>query len=115
MNCPLTGEPWIVQEPPLLKGIVSGLGAANEDDGTIPTFTLVHLGGVAAARSITLIYTGSGFHDFETPRLEVFRQLPLAILEWSDRFLPPPAVSLVADPGAAPVASVGDAVALLLL
>jgi len=29
----------------LTKGIVSGLGAANEDDVTSPTFTLVHVYG----------------------------------------------------------------------
>jgi tRNA threonylcarbamoyladenosine biosynthesis protein TsaE len=32
----------------LTKGIVSGLGAANEDDVTSPTFTLIHVYGKPA-------------------------------------------------------------------
>ena len=76
----------------LTKGIVSGLGAANEDDVTSPTFTLVHVYGKAAKVYHADLYRVESFHDFETLGLEdIFSTPSVAILEWSERFpLPSP-------------------------
>src|SRR5437899_12359010 len=54
----------------LTKGLVSGLGAANEDDVTSPTFTLVHVYGKQAKVYHADLYRIESFHDFETLGLE---------------------------------------------
>jgi tRNA threonylcarbamoyladenosine biosynthesis protein TsaE len=76
----------------LTKGIVSGLGAANENDVTSPTFTLVHVYGKAGKVYHADLYRIESFHDFETLGLEdMFSTPAIAILEWSERFsLPSP-------------------------
>ena len=71
----------------LTKGIVSGLGAANEDDVTSPTFTLVHVYGKPAKVYHADLYRIESFHDFETLGMEdMFTSPSVAILEWSERF-----------------------------
>ena len=88
----------------LTKGIVAGLGAADEEDVTSPTFTLVHVygddGGRASssasggpgATSKGVVYHGDlyrieSFHDFETLGLEdAFTKPAVMILEWSEKF-----------------------------
>jgi len=71
----------------LTKGIVSGLGAANEDDVTSPTFTLVHVYGKPAKVYHADLYRIESFHDFETLGMEdIFATPSVAILEWSERF-----------------------------
>ena len=71
----------------LTKGIVSGLGAANEDDVTSPTFTLVHVYGKPAKVYHADLYRIESFHDFETLGMEdMFTAPSVAILEWSERF-----------------------------
>lgn len=73
----------------LTKGIVAGLGAASEDEVTSPTFTLVHVYGVANAAKVyhADLYRIETFHDFETLGLEdVFAKPAIVILEWSERF-----------------------------
>ena len=91
----------------LTKGIVSGLGAADEEDVTSPTFTLVHVYGDdgGGSREMTsgdvlksampaknIVYHGDlyrieSFHDFETLGLEdVFSKPAVMILEWSEKF-----------------------------
>ena len=71
----------------LTKGIVAGLGAANEDDVTSPTFTLVHTYGKSAKVCHADLYRIESFHDFETLGMEdVFAQPGIVILEWSERF-----------------------------
>jgi len=75
----------------LTKGIVSGLGAAQEDDVTSPTFTLVHVYGVIPGTSARVyhadLYRIESFHDFETLGLEdLFDSPAVVILEWSERF-----------------------------
>jgi tRNA threonylcarbamoyladenosine biosynthesis protein TsaE len=71
----------------LTKGIVSGLGAANEDDVTSPTFTLVHVYGKPAKVYHADLYRIESFHDFETLGMEdMFAAPSVAILEWSERF-----------------------------
>jgi tRNA threonylcarbamoyladenosine biosynthesis protein TsaE len=76
----------------LTKGIVSGLGAAKEDDVTSPTFTLVHVYGKAAKVYHADLYRIENFHDFETLGMEdMFASPTVVILEWSERFpLPSP-------------------------
>jgi tRNA threonylcarbamoyladenosine biosynthesis protein TsaE len=76
----------------LTKGIVSGLGAASEDDVTSPTFTLVHVYGNAAKVYHADLYRIETFHDFETLGMEdMFASPAVVILEWSQRFpLPSP-------------------------
>jgi tRNA threonylcarbamoyladenosine biosynthesis protein TsaE len=71
----------------LTKGIVSGLGAAKEDDVTSPTFTLVHVYGKPLKVYHADLYRIENFHDFETLGLEdIFSTPAVAILEWSERF-----------------------------
>jgi tRNA threonylcarbamoyladenosine biosynthesis protein TsaE len=71
----------------LTKGIVSGLGAANEDDVTSPTFTLVHVYGNSSKVYHADLYRIENFHDFETLGMEdIFSTPSVAILEWSERF-----------------------------
>jgi tRNA threonylcarbamoyladenosine biosynthesis protein TsaE len=76
----------------LTKGIASGLGAANEDDVTSPTFTLVHVYGKPAKVYHADLYRIENLHDFETLGMEDMFAIPsVAILEWSERFpLPSP-------------------------
>ena len=70
----------------LTKGIVSGLGAAREDEVTSPTFTLVHkYEGRARVYHVDLYRVGD-FHDLETLGLEdVFSESAVVIVEWPDR------------------------------
>jgi tRNA threonylcarbamoyladenosine biosynthesis protein TsaE len=71
----------------LTKGIVSGLGAASEDEVTSPTFTLVHVYGKPAKVYHADLYRIETFHDFETLGMEdMFSASSIAILEWSERF-----------------------------
>ena len=71
----------------LTKGIVSGLGVANEDDVTSPTFTLVHVYGRPAEVYHADLYRIESLHDFETLGMEdMFTTSSVAILEWSERF-----------------------------
>lgn len=70
----------------LTKGIVSGLGAAREEDVTSPTFTLVHkYEGSARVYHVDLYRVGD-FHDLETLGLEdIFSEKAVVIVEWPDR------------------------------
>ena len=71
----------------LTKGIVSGLGAAKEDDVTSPTFTLVHVYGKPPKVYHADLYRIESLHDFETLGMEdMFATPSVAILEWSERF-----------------------------
>jgi tRNA threonylcarbamoyladenosine biosynthesis protein TsaE len=71
----------------LTKGIVSGIGAAKEEEVTSPTFTLVHVYGNAKKVYHADLYRIESFHDFETLGLEdLFDQPGVVILEWSERF-----------------------------
>jgi tRNA threonylcarbamoyladenosine biosynthesis protein TsaE len=79
----------------LTKGIVSGLGAAREEDVTSPTFTLLHSYGESRVENPVFhgdLYRIENFHDFETLGIEdLFSRPGVVILEWSERFpLPSP-------------------------
>jgi len=71
----------------LTKGIVSGLGAAREEEVTSPTFTLVHIYGKDPKVYHGDLYRMESFHDFETLGMEdIFAAPAVAILEWSEKF-----------------------------
>jgi tRNA threonylcarbamoyladenosine biosynthesis protein TsaE len=71
----------------LTKGIVAGLHAAQEDEVTSPTFTLIHEYGSGKNVFHGDLYRIESFHDFETLGLEdVFTRPAILILEWSEKF-----------------------------
>lgn len=71
----------------LTKGIVAGLHAADEDEVTSPTFTLLHEYGTAGRVFHGDLYRVESFHDFETLGMEdVFAKPAIVILEWSEKF-----------------------------
>lgn len=71
----------------LTKGIASGLGAAEEDEVTSPTFTLVHKYAKGSPVYHVDLYRIGDFHDLETLGLEdVFSEKAVVIVEWPDRF-----------------------------
>jgi tRNA threonylcarbamoyladenosine biosynthesis protein TsaE len=71
----------------LAKGIASGLGAAEEDEVTSPTFTLVHKYARSSPVYHVDLYRIGDFHDLETLGLEdVFSEKAVVIVEWPDRF-----------------------------
>jgi tRNA threonylcarbamoyladenosine biosynthesis protein TsaE len=74
----------------LAKGIISGLGAAREEDITSPTFNLVHVfqkQGPAPVKVYHVdLYRLEGTHDLESIALEdVLAEPSIAIIEWSER------------------------------
>ncbi|MGH9794601.1 MAG: tRNA (adenosine(37)-N6)-threonylcarbamoyltransferase complex ATPase subunit type 1 TsaE [Candidatus Acidiferrales bacterium] len=73
----------------LAKGIVSGLGAAREEEVTSPTFTLVHVFRNAATGVKVFhidLYRIGDTHDFDTLGLEdVFAEPAVVLVEWPDR------------------------------
>jgi tRNA threonylcarbamoyladenosine biosynthesis protein TsaE len=71
----------------LTKGIVAGLHAADENEVTSPTFTLLHEYGEGGKVFHGDLYRVESFHDFETLGLEdVFVKPAIVILEWSEKF-----------------------------
>jgi tRNA threonylcarbamoyladenosine biosynthesis protein TsaE len=69
----------------LTKGIVSGAGAAREDEVTSPTFTLVHKYGNGKRVFHVDLYRIGDFHDLETLGLEdVFSDPGVVIVEWPE-------------------------------
>ena len=80
------------------KGIISGLGAAQEEEVTSPTFTLVHVfqkpiradstGGSQPVKVYHAdLYRIENFHDLETLGLEdALAEKAIVIIEWSERF-----------------------------
>jgi tRNA threonylcarbamoyladenosine biosynthesis protein TsaE len=82
----------------LTKGIISGLGAAREEDVTSPTFNLVHefriplaAGSSSNAPSIKVyhvdLYRIENFHDLESLGIEdALSEKAIVIIEWPERF-----------------------------
>lgn len=85
----------------LTKGIISGLGAAKEEDVTSPTFNLVHEfrppASTAAAQPQAHpqfakvyhvdLYRIENFHDLESIGLEdALSENAILIIEWPERF-----------------------------
>ncbi len=76
----------------LSKGIISGLGAASEEDVTSPTFTLVHVFHNHAKVYHVDLYRVEQFRDLETLGIEdVLSDPAVIVIEWAERF------SLVSD------------------
>ncbi len=70
----------------LAKGIISGLGAAREEEVTSPTFTLVHVFRNDMKVFHVDLYRVSDRHDLETLGLEdVFAEPAIVLVEWPDR------------------------------
>jgi tRNA threonylcarbamoyladenosine biosynthesis protein TsaE len=70
----------------LTKGIVSGLGAALEEEVTSPTFTLVHRYGRDARVYHVDLYRIDGPRDLETLGLEdLFAEPAIVIVEWAEK------------------------------
>src|ERR1700685_348719 len=74
----------------LTKGIISGLGAAKEEDVTSPTFNLVHVFKTQSMPPVTVfhvdLYRLEGTHDLESIALEdILSEPSIAIIEWSER------------------------------
>jgi tRNA threonylcarbamoyladenosine biosynthesis protein TsaE len=71
----------------LSKGIISGLGAAREEDVTSPTFTLVHVFQNHCKVYHVDLYRVENFHDLESLGLEdALAEKAIVIVEWSERF-----------------------------
>ena len=72
----------------LAKGIISGLGAAREEDVTSPTFTLVHEFHNHAKVYHVDLYRVDNFRDLESLGLEdALAQPAVIVIEWSERFV----------------------------
>jgi tRNA threonylcarbamoyladenosine biosynthesis protein TsaE len=71
----------------LTKGIISGLGAAREEEVTSPTFTLVHEFHNHCKVYHVDLYRVEGFRDLESLALEdALSGRAILIVEWSERF-----------------------------
>lgn len=70
----------------LTKGIVSGLGAAEEEEVTSPTFTLVHKYGRDARVYHVDLYRIEGARDLDTLGLEdLFAEPAVVVVEWAEK------------------------------
>jgi tRNA threonylcarbamoyladenosine biosynthesis protein TsaE len=72
----------------MTKGIVAGLHAAQEDEVTSPTFTLMHEYGAGGAKVFHGdLYRIENLQDFETLGMEdLFAEPAIVILEWPEKF-----------------------------
>lgn len=71
----------------LTKGIISGLGAAREEEVTSPTFTLVHEFHNHCKVYHVDLYRVEGFRDLESLALDdALSGWAIIIVEWSERF-----------------------------
>ena len=75
----------------LVKGIASALGAAEADEVTSPTFTLVHVFNHAVHNQAKVyhvdLYRVEQFRDLETLGIEdVLSEPAVIIIEWAERF-----------------------------
>jgi tRNA threonylcarbamoyladenosine biosynthesis protein TsaE len=70
----------------LTKGILSGIGAAEEDEVTSPTFTLVHKYDRGVPVYHVALYRVGDFRDLETVGLEdVLSERAIVIVEWPSK------------------------------
>jgi len=71
----------------LIKGIISGLGAAPEEDVTSPTFTLIHVFHNHCTVYHVDLYRIETPQDLESLGLEdALAEPAVVIIEWSERF-----------------------------
>jgi tRNA threonylcarbamoyladenosine biosynthesis protein TsaE len=70
----------------LVKGIVAGLGAAEDEDVTSPSFTLVHEYGAAGQVYHADLYRIEGARDLATLGLEdLAGQASTVLVEWGEK------------------------------
>jgi len=70
----------------LTKGIVSGLGAANEEEVTSPSFTLVHEYGSDPKAYHVDLYRVETAQELSTLGMdEIFAQPAVVIIEWGEK------------------------------
>jgi tRNA threonylcarbamoyladenosine biosynthesis protein TsaE len=85
----------------LAKGIISGLGAAEPDDVSSPTFTLVHEYGNGRVYHIDL-YRLDRPEELATLGLdEIFDRDAVVLIEWGERFphlMPPERIEIRIQP-----------------
>jgi tRNA threonylcarbamoyladenosine biosynthesis protein TsaE len=70
----------------LAKGIVSGLGAANAEDVTSPTFTLIHEFGEGRVYHIDLYRLDRAEQAATLGLDEIFDREAVVLIEWGERF-----------------------------
>lgn len=71
----------------LTKGIVSGLGAASEEEVTSPTFTMVHVFHNHCKVYHVDLFRVESFHDLETLALEnILDESVVVVVEWAEKF-----------------------------
>ena len=73
-------------ETTLAKGILSGLGAAEIDDVTSPTFTLIHEYGGGRAFHIDLYRLDTREQVATLGLDEIFDREAVVLIEWGERF-----------------------------
>lgn len=71
----------------LAKGILSGLGAAEPDEVTSPTFTLIHEYGGGRAFHIDLYRLDTREQVATLGLDEIFDRNAVVLIEWGERFL----------------------------
>ena len=68
------------------KGLASGLGAANEDEVTSPTFTLIHKYERGARAYHIDLYRITDAHDLSTLGIDdIFGEKTVVIVEWPEK------------------------------
>jgi tRNA threonylcarbamoyladenosine biosynthesis protein TsaE len=71
----------------LAKGIVKGLGAAEPDEVSSPTFTLIHEYGTEGRVYHIDLYRLEELHELSTLGLdELFDREAIVLIEWGERF-----------------------------
>jgi tRNA threonylcarbamoyladenosine biosynthesis protein TsaE len=84
----------------LTKGIISGLGAAREEDVTSPTFALVHVFHRSTPNPLKIyhvdLYRVEGTRDLESLGMEdLFADPAIVIVEWSENLTFPTAWPII--------------------
>ncbi len=70
----------------LAKGIVSGLGAATEEEVSSPTFTLIHEYGAGRVYHIDLYRLDTPAQVATLGLEEIFERDAVVLMEWGERF-----------------------------
>lgn len=70
----------------LAKGIVSGLGAAPEDDVSSPTFTLIHEYGAGRVYHVDLYRLDTPAQVATLGIDEILEREAVVLIEWGERF-----------------------------
>lgn len=81
----------------LAKGIVSGLGAADPDEVSSPTFTLVHEYGDGRVYHVDLYRLDTAAEVASIGLDEIFDRDALVLIEWGERFpglMPPDRIEI---------------------